>query len=113
MKTKSLIGLVFFLTTVSVSAQEMRTDEFKTYGNCDMCKARIEKAVKSVDGVTSIEWNKDTKMTKVTYDPSMTNLDKIESAIAKAGHDTDAFFARDETYNKLPACCKYERKPKE
>ena len=31
-------------------------------------------------------------------------------AIAKAGHDTDMHKASKEVYDKLPACCKYDRK---
>ena len=30
-------------------------------------------------------------------------------AIAKAGHDTDMHKAKDEVYNELPSCCKYDR----
>jgi periplasmic mercuric ion binding protein len=34
---------------------------------------------------------------------------KIEMAIAKAGHDTPHHKAKDEVYNELPGCCKYDR----
>jgi hypothetical protein len=30
-------------------------------------------------------------------------------AIADAGHDTPMHKAKDEVYEKLPACCKYDR----
>ena len=54
-----------------------------------MCEARIEKAAKSVEGVSKADWNKDTKMMEVTFDDAKTNVDKVETAIAKVGHDTD------------------------
>jgi copper chaperone CopZ len=77
-----------------------------------MCETRIEKAVLAIDGVTAADWNKETKMIEVSFDESKTDLEKIQKAIADAGHDTDKYSASDETYNKLPGCCHYERKPK-
>ncbi|WP_350293022.1 heavy-metal-associated domain-containing protein [uncultured Croceitalea sp.] len=78
-------------------------------GNCGMCEARISKAAKSVNGVSEISWNKDTKMMEVSFDAGITDLSKIEKAIAKAGHDTKNHKAQKETYDGLPACCHYER----
>ena len=95
--------------TISLYAQEMKTEKFKVAGSCDMCKNRIEKAAKSVEGVTYADWDKDTKMIEVKFYPDSTSLHKIEMAIANAGHDTEMHKASDEVYNKLPACCKYER----
>jgi mercuric ion binding protein len=109
MKTKvlSLVAL-FFIGTIAVFAQT-KTESFKVNGNCDMCKARIEKAAKTVDGVTTAAWNKDTKVMAVKLDSTKTNVHKVEMAIAKAGHDTEMHKATDEAYNKLPGCCKYDR----
>ncbi len=106
----SLIGFTLFIFAINISAQEMKTEKFKVSGNCELCKARIEKAAKSVEGVTSASWNKDAKMAEATFNPSKTNLDKIELAIAGTGHDTELHKATDEAYNKLPGCCKYPRK---
>ncbi|MCE1198711.1 MAG: cation transporter [Marinilabiliales bacterium] len=83
-----------------------KTESFKVSGNCGMCKTRIENAAK-MDGVTKAEWNKQTKMATVTFDPAKTNLSAIEKKIAAAGHDTDLFKADNATYDKLPSCCKY------
>lgn len=82
---------------------------FKVYGNCGMCKSRIEKAAKSVEGVTTADWNKETKMIEVSFDSSKTAIDKVHKAIAKVGHDTELYKAKDEIYNALPACCLYDR----
>jgi mercuric ion binding protein len=51
-------------------------------------------------------------MIKVTYDPGKTDLHKIHMAIANAGHDTDMHKAPQDAYDKLPACCKYDREEK-
>ncbi|KAA6349936.1 hypothetical protein EZS27_002667 [termite gut metagenome] len=76
-------------------------------GNCEMCKAHIEKAAKGVEGVSSALWNKEKKALHLHFNPKQTNLDAISNAIAKAGYDTDKDTADEKTYNALPDCCKY------
>ncbi|HRI01566.1 MAG TPA: cation transporter [Saprospiraceae bacterium] len=80
---------------------------FKVSGNCEMCKARIEKAAKSVKGVQSAVWDVDTKLMTVSFDNSKLKLIDIQNAIAKSGHDTELQKADDSTVQKLPACCQY------
>ena len=74
-----------------------------------MCKNRIEKAAKSVDGVTTADWNQKTKILKVSFDESKTSTHKIQMAVSKVGHDTPMHKAKDDVYNALPGCCKYDR----
>ncbi len=78
-----------------------------------MCEKRIEGAAGSVEGVSSSDWDKQTKMIKVSFDSTKTDLNKIHMAIADAGHDTEMHKANDNVYNKLPVCCKYPRMKKE
>jgi len=85
-----------------------KTETFKVWGNCDMCKARIEKAAK-IDGVSKAEWNKDTKILTFSYNPSVISIDNIQKRIAAVGHDTEKYKADIKAYNSLPGCCKYER----
>jgi copper chaperone CopZ len=85
-----------------------KTETFKVWGNCEMCKARIEKAAK-LDGVSKAEWSDKTKVLTLVYDPSKTKSDDVLKKIAAAGHDTEKFKADDKTYAKLPGCCKYDR----
>ncbi len=106
-KVLSLTGL-FLIGVMTVFAQS-KTEKFKVYGNCGMCENRIETAAKSVDGVTAADWSQETKMLELTYDESKTNIHKAHLAIAKVGHDTDIHKAKDEVYNNLPGCCKYDR----
>ncbi len=83
-----------------------QTDTIQVSGNCDMCKARIEKAAK-LEGVSKAEWSKKDKKLVATFDPAKTNRTEIEKKVAAAGHDTKNVKATDAVYNKLPGCCKY------
>jgi mercuric ion binding protein len=110
MKTRMLsLIMIVGLCTTALFGQSVKKESFKVAGNCDMCKTRIEKAAKSVEGVSSADWNQETKMIEVSFNPEKADLDKINRAIAEAGHDTQMYRAKDEVYEKLPACCKYER----
>jgi len=82
---------------------------FKVYGNCEMCKDRIEKTALNLNGVTGAEWSIETKMLHVTFDPEKTDLTTIHKAIAAVGHDTDIEKAPDTVYNALPGCCLYRK----
>lgn len=81
--------------------------QIKFSGNCEMCKERIETAARSVAGVTSADWNIETKMLHVSFDGGKTNIDAIQKAIAVVGHDTEKFKAPDDVYKALPECCLY------
>jgi copper chaperone CopZ len=116
MKTVKIILVVLIATflgantyaqsnqTSKVSAT--KTETIKVSGNCDMCKARIEKAAK-FDGVSKAEWDKKSKILSVTFDPSKTNMEIVGKKLAAAGHDTEKLKADDKAYSALPSCCKY------
>lgn len=108
---KNLILLIFLgFAAISLGEQSIKSVDLKVYGNCGMCETRIENAAKSVEGVASADWNRQTKMLTLEYDADRVNLDDVHKKIAEAGHDTDKVKAKDETYNSLPVCCHYERK---
>lgn len=109
MKTKVLSLFVMLLMTATVAFATNKTEQFTVKGACGMCETRIEKAALSAEGVTKADWDRETQKIVVVYDDEVTQPDAIHKAIAKAGHDTDKQKARDEVYEKLPACCKYER----
>ncbi len=88
---------------------QVKTDTIKVYGNCGMCKKRIEKAAKT-EAVSSAAWSPDTKSMTITYDATKITLEEIQKKIAAVGHDTEMFKADDKVYEKLPGCCLYERK---
>ncbi len=87
---------------------EVETTTFFVSGNCGMCKARIEKAAKGVNGVQNAVWDKKTRELTVTF-VGDTSQSSIEQAIAVSGHDTKTAKADKETYENLPGCCQYER----
>ncbi len=104
---KSLFIAITIIASLFGSQEKSAT--VKVWGNCGMCKARIEKALK-VEGVNKADWNTETKMLAVTYDNEQISLDKIQQTVANSGHDTEKFTAPDSIYAKLPGCCRYDRK---
>jgi copper chaperone CopZ len=83
-----------------------KTETLQVSGNCDMCKARIEKAAR-IDGVSKAEWDKKSKVLAVTYDPAKTSIEQIGKKVAVAGHDNNLVKADEKSYGSLPGCCKY------
>ncbi len=90
-------------------AQSNKTESIKVWGNCGMCKKRIEKSAKSA-GAISASWDAEKLELQVMYDEKESNSMKIQQSIAKAGYDTQDITADDKAYDKLSGCCKYERK---
>jgi mercuric ion binding protein len=110
-KTMMLL-LIATITFTATKAQDTKTDTFKVWGNCGMCKKTIEKAAKS-DGVEKAEWNRETKVFTLVYNPAVISNEKIQKAIAAAGYDTEKFTGDNKAYEKLPGCCHYDRKKKD
>ncbi|HXI01462.1 MAG TPA: heavy-metal-associated domain-containing protein [Sphingobacteriaceae bacterium] len=100
-----LITMALF---ASISGWKEKTGTVKIKGNCEMCKARIERSLQTA-GVNKSDWNVETKILTVTYDDGITNMDKIQQAVANSGHDTEKYRTPDAIYSKLPGCCRYER----
>ena len=109
MKTRMLSLVSLFLLGASTLFAQAKTEKFEVKGNCEMCESRIETTAKSVEGVSAADWVQETKKLAVTFDSTKTSVSKIQKAIADAGHDTPMHKAKDEVYEKLPACCKYDR----
>jgi hypothetical protein len=117
MKTARMIFTIVLLTAfgIGISAQTtnkttatQKTETFKVWGKCDMCKTRIEKAAKA-EGATSANWVIKTQMLAVTFDPAKTNVEALSKKLAAVGHDTEKYKASDDAYAKLPGCCHYDR----
>lgn len=85
------------------------TERFKVYGNCGMCKRTIEGSLNDQEGVNSSNWDKETKIIEINYDPSIISLDEIKMKITAVGYDTEEKRATEEAYKGLPGCCQYER----
>ena len=99
------------LVCLTAFAQKPKWEKvnFQVSGNCDMCKTKIEKAAKAVEGVKTARWNVVSKKMKVKFNPAITNTDKIQQMIASIGYDTEKYKSTDDVYNNLHHCCKYER----
>lgn len=104
-----LMAILFTATSCEAKIKNPKTESYKVYGNCDMCKNRIETAV-YINAEAKGEWDEKSKMLSVTYDSLKTNADVILKRIADVGHDNDKFIADNEVYKKLPKCCQYTRK---
>lgn len=105
---------VFAIVTSPLFSQQsapFKTDTIKVYGECGMCKNRIQKALK-LEGISAAEWDTDTKLLTVTYDPGKISNDDIQKKVTAVGHDTEKYKADDKIYDKLPGCCHYEREAK-
>ncbi|MGN6647629.1 MAG: heavy-metal-associated domain-containing protein [Cytophaga sp.] len=103
-----LMCVSIFQNTFATEAH-YETTSFKVSGNCDMCKSRIESALKKNPGVQSAIWDVKTKTVTISYNPHAISVDQLHKIIADAGHDTDKIKATDTAYKALPGCCKYKR----
>lgn len=106
-----LILLTAFTSSVVIGQDKSKKSteiNFNVDGVCDMCKARIEKAL-DTKGVKFSEWNEETHNCTVVFKPSIITEKEIHKLIANAGHDTDSTEASDTTYNDLHHCCKYRK----
>ncbi|MFZ6009100.1 MAG: heavy-metal-associated domain-containing protein [Bacteroidota bacterium] len=110
MKTKIIILISFILIVISAHALLAQSKtvkaNIKVYGNCGMCKQRIEKALDH-NGIKMAKWDTKTKNLEVVYNSKKINEQKISELIAAVGHDTDLVKANNEVYAKLPFCCLY------
>ena len=111
MKTVSLFAAIMLsIFSINIStAQTVKTETIKVWGNCGMCKTKIEKAAKAA-GAKTANWNEDSKELKVSYAANKTSSVKIQQAISKSGYDTQDFTADNKAYDNLHGCCQYDRK---
>lgn len=106
------MAILILLSGISnAQIKNAKTESVKIYGNCGMCKTKIEKAGNLIN-VAKVDWDADTKMATLTYDESKTNQDEILKRIALVGYDSEKFLAPDKAYSNLPGCCQYDREAK-
>jgi len=109
MKTKFITSSIILLLAVSAVAyaqSKVTTSTIKVYGNCAMCKKRIETALDH-KGVKLAKWDPKTKELEVVYNNEKITEMQIHEIVASVGHDTDKVKAKDEVYAALPYCCLY------
>ena len=113
---KQLSFIASFLLLCICSFAQTKTDatteKIKVWGNCEMCKEKIEKAAKTA-GASYALWNEEAKILTVKYEASKTSNKKIQEKVAAAGYDTQDVTATEKAYKNLPGCCQYDRKATE
>jgi mercuric ion binding protein len=103
------ITALFFLVSMSFGQKQRQKEIFKVWGNCGMCKKTIEISAK-VKGVYFAEWDINTHLMTIEFNPKKVSLAEVHKNIATNGYDTELETASDEVYNSLHGCCKYIRK---
>ena len=107
---KSFVCAAVLITFLSIGVKaavktKSETVVIQTSAICESCKARIEKALKSTDGVQTASLNLSDKKVKVKFDPDKTSADKIRTVISNTGYDADNVKKNEAGYGKLPHCC--------
>lgn len=105
-----IMAVSLMVTTVSASDDVVKKGKVKVWGNCGMCKAKIEKAAKDA-GAVNARWDVATHLLSLTYTESKSSLKAIEEKVASVGYDTENVKGSNEAYDQLASCCKYDRKP--
>ena len=103
-----LATILLFSIIANAQIKNAKIESVKVYGNCEMCKAKIEKAG-NLKKISKVTWDDKSQLATITYDEKKTNQDEILKRIALVGYDSDKFLAPDATYSKLPGCCQYDR----
>ncbi len=110
---KLVLGMMLLLVTLSTQAQEKKNKNAKytidVNGNCEECQRRIQKAAFSINGVKTASWSIETHKLDLIINEEKTSIAEVEKAVAKVGHDASKVKSSQESYDKLPECCKYDR----
>lgn len=113
MKTIRIIVFAFIsIICLQSFAQKPQKETFRVWGNCEMCKKKIEKAANAVGGVKRAIWNIENDQMTVKFNTNKTSIDSIQKAIANVGYDTEKYKADDKVYSQLDGCCQYDREEK-
>jgi copper chaperone CopZ len=101
----TVLALLLFSSS-EVKAQKTVETSFQVSGICEMCKARIEKAV-DVKGVKSADYDLDTHTLTLAYSSKIISESDIHQLLNEVGHDTEKSTCSEEQYDRVHGCCKY------
>src|SRR5580704_6243542 len=84
-------SLILFLSIGLNASIKSRTGTvcIKTSAVCESCKDRIEKALKSTDGIQEANLNLNNKKLKVKYDPAKITAGQTRTVVSNTGYDAD------------------------
>lgn len=109
-KLFALVIAIVGITTIGFSQAKVKPVQTVTIKTptvqCESCKKRIESYMVRETGISKITVDYKKKTTKVIFVSDRTNIENIKTAIANLGYDADDITANEESYNKLPDCCK-------
>lgn len=104
--------LVFMLAGIGTTMAQAKKGTLATVKistptvQCAMCKEAIERYFIQKEGVQSCKVDFKKKTATVKYYTDRTNVENIKTAIANVGYDADDVTANEDSYKKLPTCCK-------
>ena len=78
----------------------------QTSGICEMCQYTLEKDLTFQKGVKSAEFDLDTKVLTLVYNPKKTDPQTLRERVTKVGYHADTLARDPEADEKLPRCCK-------
>lgn len=90
---------------MKMAAPKAKTVVIKSSVICGSCKARVERALKAMDGIDAVVVDLNSKQVKVKYNPDKLSTQQIKLAIANLGYDADDMKKDEAAYAKLPMCC--------
>ena len=96
---------MLFVATTAVAQTQKATIDVR--GNCDMCKARIEKAALKTKGVKYAVWQAETEQLTLLLNAKKASIDSVAKNIAAVGHQANGVAVVDSVYAALPMCCQY------
>lgn len=99
------VVIMLFLATTAVAQTQKTTIDVR--GNCNMCKARIEKAALKTKGVKYAVWQAETEQLTLLLNVKKTSVDQVAKSIAAVGHEANGVAVVDSVYAALPMCCQY------
>ena len=102
----TLLAIIGFVA-VSFAQDKTSTAVISTPSvQCSMCKSKIEKNLKKIDGISAVKVDYKKKTTTVSWEEGKTNLENIKNSISKSGYEADDVLADSAAYENLADCCK-------
>ena len=103
---KKLFLIMSLLVMVGCKGEFEKADISISTAQCGMCANTISHTLKNVDGVKKVNVDLGAKVATVIFDPTLVQVENLESAISNAGYQANETSANAEVYKKLPGCCK-------
>ncbi|MDL2296454.1 heavy-metal-associated domain-containing protein [Bacteroidales bacterium OttesenSCG-928-B11] len=109
---KYILTLLIAVIGITAFAQKSKSETvvIQTNGVCETCKKTFTENVPFFKGVTDFKYDVATAKMTVTYNPQKTTVAEIRQGVSKLGYNADDVKADPKAREKLPACCKTEKK---